>query len=181
MVEWVEIQPNNLLTWQTFINMFGGRFLNSQHEESAKIKIENIQIQNNEMDQYISLFEELAVEADYNLDSKPVMNLFQKGLNYALNNHLFSYTPLHQDWAELKFRVVQAANAKVKMRTFHNRPFSISRAQGQNEGQWCSRQSNQPRPQGRAYGDCSQIQNYNSTNAPHTYSNCPVPMDLSCM
>jgi hypothetical protein len=45
------------------------------------------------MDQYISIFEELATEADYDLDSKPVMNLFQKGLNYKLNNRIFSFDP----------------------------------------------------------------------------------------
>ena len=67
------------------------------------------------MDQYISLFEELATEADYDLDSKPVMNLFQRGLNNRLNNRIFSFDPQHRDWDDLKRHATLASNAEANI------------------------------------------------------------------
>jgi hypothetical protein len=75
------------------------------------------------MDQYISLFEELVADADYDLDTKPVWNLFQKGLPYKINNCIFSFYPPHNDWAELKKRATLASNAEANIRAFNENPF----------------------------------------------------------
>jgi hypothetical protein len=172
---WVEQQPNDALTWQTFINDFGERFLDSQQEQNAKVKIEHVKLQNNDMDQYISTFEELAGEADYILDSKPVMGMFLKGLPYSINNRIFSYTPEHRNWTELKERALQASNAEANLKAFYRAPFGMNRAPAQ--GNWRNQNNARPQRQDRSYGD--RPQTYNSTNAPRTYNNIPVPMDLS--
>jgi hypothetical protein len=86
------------------------------------------------MDQYISLFKELATEADYDLDSKPVMNLFQKGLNYKLNNRIFSFDPPHRDWDDLKRHTTLASNAEARLKAFGQQPF------GRNPGNFRGRQ-----------------------------------------
>ena len=97
MATWVARQYDDIITWNDFLRQFGEHFLDSQRKQTAKVKIEHIQIKDNDMDQYISLFEELANEANYDVDSKPVMNLFQKGLNYKLNSRIFSFFPQPQN------------------------------------------------------------------------------------
>jgi hypothetical protein len=82
MAEWVGHQHNNVITWNDFLCEFKECFLDSQREQTAKTKIKQVYLKDNDMDQYLSLFEELAADANYDLDSKPVMNLFQKGLPY---------------------------------------------------------------------------------------------------
>ena len=75
------------------------------------------------MDQYISIFEELANKADYDIDSKSVMNLFQKGLNYKLNSQIFLFFPAPQNWEELKAMAVRASNTEGNLKVFHDNPF----------------------------------------------------------
>jgi hypothetical protein len=163
---WVNNQHDDLITWQDFLYKFGQRFLDSQQEKSAKTKIEHISIKDNDMDQYISLFEELATEADYDLDSKPVMNLFQKGLNYKLNNRIFSFDPQHRDWDDLKRHATLASNAEARLKAFGQQPF------GRNPGNFRGRQGD------RTFGDRPQLRQYNSTNAPPSHNNRVVPMDV---
>jgi hypothetical protein len=100
MADWVRRQHDDIITWNDFIATFNTRFLDSQREQTAKTKIENVNLRDNNMDQCISLFEELAADADYDLDTKPVWNLFQKGLPYKINNRIFSFYPPHNDWAD---------------------------------------------------------------------------------
>ena len=123
MVAWVARQYNDIITWNNFLHQFGEQFLDSQREQTAKVKIEHIQIKDNEMDQYISIFEELANKADYDIDSKPVMNLFQKSLNYKLNSQIFSFFPAPQNWEELKAMAVRASNTEGNLKAFHDNPF----------------------------------------------------------
>ena len=118
------------------------------------------------MDQYISLFEELATEADYDLDSKPVMNLFQRGLNNRLNNRIFSFDPQHRDWDDLKRHATLASNAEANIRAFNQQPF------GRNPGNYKGRQGD------RTFGNRPQQRQYNSTNAPPSHNNRVVPMDI---
>ena len=116
------------------------------------------------MDQYISIFEELVNEANYDIDSKPVMNLFQKGLNYKLNSWIFSFFPAPQNWGELKAMAIRAFNAEGNLKAFHDNPFGrgVKGARGHD----------------RSFGDQPPSRQYNSTNAPPSYNNQPVPMDM---
>ena len=164
MAAWVTRQYDDIITWNDFLRQFGERFLDSQREQTAKVKIEHIQIKDNDMDQYISLFEELANEADYDVDSKPVMNLFQKGLNYKLNSRIFSFFPQPQNWDELKAMAVRASNAEGNLKAFHDNPFGRGVKGG--------------RGRDRSFGDRPPSRQYNSTNAPPSYNNRPVPMDV---
>jgi translation initiation factor 2 beta subunit (eIF-2beta)/eIF-5 len=163
---WVNRQHDDLITWQDFLRKFGKRFLDSQREQTAKTKIEHVSIKDNDMDQYISLFEELANEANYDLDSKPVMNLFQRGLNYKLNNCIFSFDPPYQDWDDLKRMAMLASNAEANIKAFNQQPF------GRNPGNYKGRQGD------RSYGDRPQQRQYNSTTAPPSHNNRVVPMDI---
>jgi hypothetical protein len=163
MAEWVRRQVDDVITWNDFIAAFNVRFLDSQREQTAKTKIENVNLKDNDMDQYISLFEELAADADYDLDTKPVWNLFQKGLPYKINNRIFSFYPPHTDWDELKKRATMASNAEANIRAFNENPFG--RAPKTRQGD-------------RSFGNRPQPRQYNSTTAPPSHNNRPVPMDV---
>jgi len=74
------VTDNVPLVWDQFLQEFARQFQDSQREDRARIKIENIHMRFPEIDKYISQFEELARQAGYTQGNPETTQLFLKGL-----------------------------------------------------------------------------------------------------
>ena len=88
MGQWIDqLDPaiNNVpLVWEQFLHEFAQQFQDSQHEDRACIKIENLHMWFPEINKYISQFEEMARQAGYTQGSPEMTQLFLKGLTKSV-------------------------------------------------------------------------------------------------
>jgi hypothetical protein len=121
------------------------------------------------VDQYISDFTRLAEDMDYDLDAPGTWRFFVKGLPKFVGIEVIKASPAN--WAALRQATIDATNAWNRINlTFGPWVSSNSnQRKGSNQQNW--RQNTQS-----TQGQCPQ---YNSSNAPKSYNNTNVPMDLS--
>ena len=88
MGQWIDqldpVIDNVPLVWEQFLHEFAQQFQDSQHEDRARIKIENLRMRFPEIDEYISQFEEMARQAGYTQGSPETTQLFLKGLTKSV-------------------------------------------------------------------------------------------------
>jgi hypothetical protein len=137
-----------------------------------------------DVDQYILDFIRLAVDAHYDLDAEGTRIFFIRGLPRFMGMEVIKANT--QDWAMLRATTVAATQAWMRMKIliggFGDAPGNRTqtnlqqnmRAVGCSQQNWRNQSwhqntvnTQQPRPQ------------YNSSNAPRSWNNAPVPMDLS--
>jgi hypothetical protein len=177
--------PDNEHTWNDFIAMFRAQYADSSKGERARLAIEQIKLKGYDIDQYISNFVTLARDAEYDLNATGTRRFFVAGLSFGVANETVKANP--RNWDQLKTAAIAAAQHYQTMAvmfpraqgrpnaptqnlnrgrpTDNRRPWVAPQFQTPSQGQW---RQNQGRPS-----------NFNSSNAPRSFNNTAVPMDLS--
>jgi hypothetical protein len=149
------------------------------------LAIENVKLKGYDIDQYISDFTTLARDAEYDLNAAGTRQFFIAGLPYGIVNETVKARPIN--WDQLKTAAISAAQHHQTMSVmFPNRgkgtPPSQSRPTGRfpdNRRPWVAPQFQvQNNAQGQWRQNQGRTPNYNSSNAPRTFNDTAVPMDI---
>ena len=70
--------------WAQFLHEFATQYQDSQKEQRAKAALEQLRLKGLFIDQYISEFEDLAMQAGYALGNEETKSFFMKGLTRAI-------------------------------------------------------------------------------------------------
>ena len=169
--------------WLQFLEAYTYQFQDSQAAQRARNDLKSCRMMNNNYDEYISKFEALANKEDYTRGSAELYDMFLEGLPTSiLYDVLKLLTPLTYD--ALKDKVWALAQGKAIIDRLL-RQWNIGMQGGGtayqrvNSGnQWCPFPQNNWRGASGGQRGGGRLQ-YNSTNAPPSMNNTPVPMDLS--
>ena len=176
----MSLQPadDNNTTYQQFIANFCTHFMDSQKAQRARIELQMLKMTWPEIDEYISKFKSIAHEAGYNPADHNTMQQFLQGLPQSIRQKVLEDTTAEM-YDQMKKKVISITtsqciiNALYKQPT-RNTPRSNFQTNWQSRGQrFQSTQSQQPQQQG--FGQTP----FNSTMAPRSWNNQPVPMDLN--
>jgi hypothetical protein len=128
------------------------------------------------VDQYISDFTQLATDANYDLDAEGTRLLFTRGLPIFVAEEVIKINPL--TWPALRWAAVDCTAAynhiNIIVRGYGNPANHFTTNNGRQggrpqQGPWRQTTTTTQNPR----------QQFNSSNAPRTMNNTPVPMDLS--
>jgi hypothetical protein len=165
------VNDNVEAAWDHFAHEFEEQFRDHTQTQRARQQLDHLKFKFPEIDQYVSEFEDLASMAGYTVGNEETVNLFLKGFENAPDVlSIVLGPPLVHTYYDIKERAIAATRSRqlmnaIKRKTFgtfgafrppQNRPFF------QRTGT-----APPPRPQ------------FNSSNAPRTWNNVPVPMDTS--
>ena len=129
-----------------------------------------------DVDQYISDFIDLANDAEYHLEAEGTKRMFAKGLGRFIGMETARRLPRNYNWNQLTTAAIEAVNWSKNVSNVHG----SSQQNGNRTGNW--RRNNQttssPWQRPQQVQQTQQTQ-FNSSNAPHSMNNQPVPMDLS--
>jgi hypothetical protein len=188
--------------WTTFLEEFTQKYTDTQAVERARVALESLRMKAPEIDEYISKFEELCNKAGYTMGNTEVTYLFLKGLPKPILKDIVK-GPQVGTYEDLKDCTIQVTRSQELL---HNILKQQGGQTGQttrlqfipqsfNNRGFCG----QPRPDYSGYRGNSYTLNYqrnngnpnanrpfnqggnpqyNSSNAPHSWNNCPVPMDI---
>jgi Retrotransposon gag protein/Zinc knuckle len=170
--------------WQQFLYEFEDQFQDTQKEERARDKLGNLKMRFPHIDQYIAEFEELARQAGYTTGNPEMAHIFIKGLTQSVMEDVFK-APTPTTYNEMKHKAIQCICSRVLLENILR---SKRQGQGFIGGTFRGFQTNRPQRQpffsqggGRLQGGQQNYrppQRYNSSNAPRSMNNVPVPMDL---
>jgi hypothetical protein len=155
--------------WLTFEEEFKEQFEDSQREPRARMELQELEMKWPLIDKYISDFEKLARMAGYNHTNPETMHYFMGGLPKSILTDVLR-PPVPLTYHKMKSKAVEAVRSRVlidtmtKGRTTGNRPMTNLFLPKNQRPQQNRPFSNQPR--------------FNSTTAPPSYNNRPVPMDV---
>jgi hypothetical protein len=156
--------------WLTFEEEFKKQFEDSQREPRARMELQELEMKWPLIDKYVSDFEKLARMAGYNHTNPETMHYFMGGLPKSILTDVLR-PPVPLTYHKMKSKAVEAVRSRVlidtmtKGKTIGNRPMTNLFPSRNQRPQSNSRPfSNQPR--------------FNSTTAPPSYNNRPVPMDV---
>src|SRR6266566_1586018 len=171
----IDDQP---IVWDTFIIAFEQQYLDSQKENRARNKLENLRMKFPEIDEYIATFEDMSRDAGYTMTNPENMQFFLKGLSKGVLADVL-HAPIPHTYQEMKTKAIECTNAQQMMSNIMgslrgNKPFCLfQNAQCPNpgqesQGQWRGQQQQHwgSRPQ------------FNSSNTLPSMNNKPVSMDL---
>ena len=188
--------------WTTFLEEFAQQYTNTQAAERARVALESLRMKAPEIDEYISKFEELCKKAGYTMGNTEVTYLFLKGLPKPILEDVVK-GPQVGSYEDLKDHVIQVTRSQELLHNilkqqgsqtgqttqpqFIPRPFNnggfcgpphpdYSGYHGNNytlNYQRNNRNSNTNRPFNQGGNP-----QYNSSNTPCSWNNCPVPMDI---
>jgi len=165
------VQHNVPAVWHHFEEAFRTKFTDSTRELRVRGQLEKLKFRYPDIDGYIAEFEDLMVQAGYNIVSQETINLFLKGFNRNRNllDKVFT-PPVPVSYEAMKRRLVaivksmQLVNSIAQdtpdFRTFRTNPTQMPR------GNQLSQRNFAP-------------QQVTSSNAPQWMNNTPVPMDTS--
>ena len=188
--------------WATFLEEFAQQYTDTQAAERARVALESLRMKAPEIDEYILKFEELCNKAGYMMGNTEVTYLFLKGLpkpiledvikgpqvgSYEdLKDHAIQVTRsqelLHNILKQQGGQAGQTTRPQFIPQNFNNRGFCSSpcldysgyRANNYTPNyQRNNRNPNMNRP----FNQGGNLQ-YNSSNAPRSWNNRPVPMDI---
>jgi hypothetical protein len=115
MGHWIdELYPaidNVPMVWEQFQLEFACQFQDSQREDRACIKIENICMHFPEVDKYISQFKELARQAGYTQGNPETTQLFLKGLTKSVLEDVLK-PPFVHGYPAIKECAIQSTKSK---------------------------------------------------------------------
>jgi hypothetical protein len=121
------------------------------------------------IDQYISDFETLVRKAGYTVGSRETMNYFLKGFKTTPDVMEQIVEKIPTDYQDLKDKAVAVVKAQQLLRAMRaSADTPIFRPSQRFDNRPLQRFDNRPRPP-----------QFNSSNAPRSMNNLPVPMDLS--
>jgi hypothetical protein len=177
MGNWIDrLRPHENIpaVWDAFLREFTKRFQDAGAEQKARTALEKLRMSNNEIDQYIANFEEEARKAGYTTGSPELTQRFLKGLPTAILKDIVK-TPVPHTYEETKQRAIDSVVANQAL-------YNLLAGRGDTRLPVRPWQDNRRPQQGRPYNNNQQWRQpqkqYNSTNAPRSMNNIPVPMDL---
>jgi hypothetical protein len=155
--------------WLTFEEEFKKQFEDSQREPRARMELQELEMKWPLIDKYISDFEKLARMSGYNHTNPETMHYFMGGLPKSILTDVLR-PPVPLTYHKMKSKAVEAVRSRVlidtmtKGRMIGNRPMTNLFPSRNQRPQPSRPFSNQPR--------------FNSTTAPPSYNNRPIPMDV---
>jgi len=187
--------------WTTFLEEFQEQYLDTQAVDRARNKLESLNMKMPYIDEYISKFEDLCRKSNYMTGNSEVTYMFLKGLPKSLLEDVLK-APQAVDYPATKERAIQATRTQQLLQSIlqqrpqanqtgqsYRPPFiphggfrggAFGNFQCNNNYQRGGFQNNY-RPSGYQNQSNQARPNnpqYNSTNAPRSMNNVPVPMDL---
>jgi Retrotransposon gag protein/Zinc knuckle len=158
--------------WSTFEDEFKDRFEDSQKEPRARAELQKLEMTWPLIDQYVSSFEKLARLAGYNHTNSETLHYFMGGLPKSILADILR-PPTPTTYHVMKTKAIEAVRARVlidslmKAKTGPARPIN----------NWFQQRNPQQQQQQNRQPSYNQPR-FNSSTAPPSYNNRPVPMDL---
>jgi len=193
--------------WTTFLEEFREQYLDTQAADRARTELETLTMKIPFIDEYISKFEDLCRKSNYMTGNSEVTYMFLKGLPKSLLEDVLK-APQAVDYPALKERAIQATRTQQLLqnilrqcpqanqtRQSYRPPFiprsgfrggafgnfphnNFQRGGFQTNYRPLTFSANNGRPPQFNQGRPNNPPSYNSTNAPRSMNNVPVPMDL---
>jgi hypothetical protein len=175
MGKWFDsLNPNHddrIGVWNTFEAEYHTQFEDSQRETTARGELQKLEMTWPLVDKYVSNFEKLARQAGYNHTNPETMHYFMGGLPRSVLTDVLR-APIPTTYHALKAKAIDAVRSRVLIDTLvKSKP--TARPPNTNWFQPRNQQQQQPRNQ-PAFNQ----PRFNSSTAPPSYNNRPVPMDL---
>jgi hypothetical protein len=179
MGQWIDgldqINDNVPAVWDQFLQELEDQFMDSTIGQRSRVELEQLKICFPEIDQYISKFEDLASLAGYTVGNEETINFFLRGLPEDVMTDVLK-PPIANTYNNLKERAIVVTKSKQLISAIkgrHNNAFQNTFRPRQPYRPFFQRNNNYQ-------GQCP-MQNfqYNSSNAPTSMRNQPVPMDTS--
>ncbi len=138
------VQHNVPAVWNHFEEAFRTKFTDSTRELRARGQLERLKFRYPDIDGYIAEFEDLTVQAGYNIASQETINLFLKGFNKnrSLLDKVFT-PPVPVSYEAMKRRLIaivksmQLVNSIAQdapdFRTFRTNPTQMPRGNQSNQ------------------------------------------------
>ena len=180
-LEWLmTLQPmdDNNTTYQQFITNFRNHLMDSQKAQRARIELQTLKMTWPEIDEYISKFESIAHKAGYNPVDHNTMQQFLQGLPQSIGQKVLEDMTVEM-YEQMKKKAISVTasqciiNALYRQPAQNAPPWSNFQMNWQTWGQ-CFQGSQSQQPQQQGFGQAP----FNSTTAPRSWNNQPVPMDL---
>ena len=174
------LQPtdDNNTTYQQFITNFHNCFMDSQKAQRARIELQTLKMTWPEIDEYISKFESIAHKAGYNPVDHNTMQQFLQGLPQSIGQKVLEDTMV-ETYEQMKKKAISVTalqciiNTLYKQPTRNTPPRSSFQTNWQTRGQ-CPPNNSGQQPQQQGFSQTP----FNSTMAPRSWNNQPIPMDL---
>ena len=159
-------------SWDQFLEQFRAEYADTQKAERARTQIEELHMKNNNIDQYITDFISTANDAGYHLEGESTKRTFVRGLGKFIASEVYCRVPNPYTWQQVRDAARVAVNWAGSLNAVFGATAPPSRTQNNRP-----RPSNFRRP-GQYQSNSSYQQSYNSSNAPRSYNNVPVPMNV---
>src|SRR5580692_4728305 len=177
-LDWVKtLQPvdDRRASWDTFVQNFQIRFLDSQWAQKAHIQLQELKMKWPEIDEYISTFESIAHKAGYNPADQNTMQLFLQGLTRSISEKVLEDATANT-YDQVKAKAISVtASQRIIAAMYRQTQNNFRRPPFQGNWQQCSfhspnlqlrpeftRNSYNPQPNRQGFGQTS----YNSSTAP---------------
>src|SRR6266566_2435450 len=157
--EWLDtLNPamdDEAIVWDTFMLTFEQQYLDSQKENQARNKLENLKMKFLEINRYIATFEDMSHDVGYMMTNLENMQFFLKGLSKGVLADVL-HAPIPCTYQEMKTKAIKCINAQQTMSNIlgslqENKPFhpfqpfyQTNTGQG-SQGQWRGWQGQQQR------------------------------------
>jgi Retrotransposon gag protein len=169
-------QDNILILWTQFCEEFEQQYMDSSRAEQARDELKKLEMKNDDVDAYVAKFKELARNANYNTGHAAIVQIFMEGLNKETLKDILS-PPQVTSYTAIKDRAIQSVAAQKTIKYVLNTKYSggsIQQSNPFNQTYRCPQPFYQHNRQNQGWRQPQ----YNSSNAPRSMNNQPVPMDL---
>ena len=134
MGHWIDqLNPtidNVPVVWEQFLLEFARQFHDSQQEDRAHIKLENLRISFPDIDGYISQFEDLARQAGYTKGNLETTQLFLSGLDRSTLEGVLR-PPFTYGYQAIKERAIESIRSTQLVHSIIGRPKETTQAKTQ--------------------------------------------------
>jgi len=186
--EWIDgLTPQDDIqaVWDHFLDEFASQFQDSQCAQRAMIELKQLKMKWPNIDQYINDFEKLVHLVGYTLGNQETMGFFLEGFPRSVVEAIL-IPPTPDTYAASKEKAIQIMRSKqILDQIFGPRKFQPQMSRGnfqRTPGFWPRNQLNRggnPANNNRSNNPWRQNpQSFNLSNAPPSFANRPVPMDL---
>ena len=186
--EWIDrLTPQDDIqaVWDHFLDKFASQFQDSQRAQRAMIELKQLKMKWPNIDQYINDFEKLVRLAGYTLGNQETMGFFLEGLPRSVVEAIL-IPPAPDTYVASKEKAIQIMRSKqILDQIFRPRKFPPQPSRGnfqRTPGFWPQNQPNRggnpPNSNQSNNAWCQNPQNFTSSNAPPSFANRPVLMDL---
>ena len=153
-------------------------FLDSQKAQRVRIALQTLKMIWPEIDEYITKFEGLAHEAGYNPVDHNMMQQFLQGLPQSIGQKVLEDMAV-DTYEQMKKKAINVTTSQCIINALYRQTLRNTPQRPNFQTTWQARgqcfQNNQnPQPQRQRFGQTP----FNSTMAPKSWNNQPVPMDL---